>query len=60
MHLQLRTFVSSAQFLDTFVDAPLDRDMETLFGPLGDGDARDESFRMDEGDEGDVTDEYFF
>ena len=30
MHLQLRTFVGSAQFLDTVVYAPLDRDMETI------------------------------
>ena len=51
MHLQLRTFVSTAQFLDTVVDAPLDRDIETLFAPPRDGDAQDESFRMDEEDD---------
>ena len=53
MHLQLRTFVISAQFLDNVVDAPLDRDMETIFAPPRDGDTQDESFRMDEDDEAD-------
>ena len=60
MHLQLRTFVSTAQFLDTVVDAPLDRDIETLFAPPRDGDPQDESFRMDEENEDDETDNNYF
>ena len=60
MHLQLRTFVGSAQFLDTVVYAPLDRDMETLFAPPRDGDPQDESLRMDEENEDDETDNNYF
>ena len=48
MHLQLRTFVNSAQFLDTVVDAPTNEDMEKLFTPPREGDLLDESFRDDE------------